>query len=950
MPERTIPISSVALRDTVLRYQFQEDAQSRRIRGWGAYDVMAELVGEMAEWVAGSAAEDYKGMIPSWWHSGATRLEPSVLFASDPVNAIIPAMWHDYTQRFDLTAFDLTDPSPPYGNFGDFKDNWCDYVTDFNGASVNIMFNSVPPLLGGTIGYTGMRSRFALPQNPMFAINLWRGAPGQDVTTANRREMKTGIRFGIQTQGLIDKYDKQMDSWERKIEIWVQLPYDGHIRVWWRAMSGGTTGWEAMQGEERTIDWAGSVATGGKMPNAQYATIYIGCIRGGIAVSTDRFNNSIAYFTFPDVQMRGTRQLQPVERKDGGPMPVVPQGFMELEHNAGMWAFSFFPLTALDADGNFAKLWGPLHDAGYSRGYTTGTPPNEVFYPYHNAEEKIYQGRVAGKRQPRVIDTEDDDYRDPNDKTVDATIEVSEASANPDFANRATDATKTDREWHALFRPAEWQYTYNHRYAQCSMQRYQAVGEDPLGLRVAFNTHVPPELYAVNSAEWPLLETVSSPAETNISHLVHSITYAAPLDEAQARCDIVLDNTMAELRELRLQGAREIVVGLGYELDDDSTEMTNLITGVVREPVAEESVLSSATLTIQAPDFVTLLNRNVADGRLPSFDGWHVWKVFWFLLRRAGFDDSEMGVIVTDGHFTIDMTDVTQGLEDTRKYLSVGPPEENLAQPDAEVPLRSYLANLAEYNYDGILWMSPDGIVTTSCRHCRRRRDGSQDPSHNTHPARHTDDDGPNSFGCQAYDDVRAPTVPGIDHELYSPASELVSAGVPFFGQEILSIRVWNTQMDRRRFANRVQVTVPLWISATGFSRRQRGATARPISAVREDKASITDPLATNYAHGEVMYNHRGEPWLVGQADVNRRTRELLARFSNTTEFIEVELPFNPQIAKGHVFRVHGGDISLDVRDHVYRVLFVDHRLPSPGTARCRTHIGGVYLRTEIAA
>jgi len=137
-------------------------------------------------------------------------------------------------------------------------------------------------------------------------------------------------------------------------------------------------------------------------------------------------------------------------------------------------------------------------------------------------------------------------------------------------------------------------------------------------------------------------------------------------------------------------------------------------------------------------------------------------------------------------------------------------------------------------------------------------------------------------------------------------------------------------------------------LSGNSLTRRSRGEQAQPLTAIAEDVDSISDPMAVNYAHGEALYS-REEPMIANQAALNLMARRDLARLSSTNEYIEIELPLNAEAQKGMVIRVNGGDIS-DVRDHVFRIEYVNHTIQTQTISGSRTDIGAVYLRTEAPA
>lgn len=957
MPERKTPISRIRLRSQVARWAHQvatpvppePTPDKRRYRGWGQKDVLANLVGEMEEYIAPSgSSEGYKGMIPEHWQILDTRtgqykkVEPAVHLISDPVNAMIVTPWIDNSQRLDLTAFEP---------IGDYQGYWNDYVRDFEGIAVTAMIRATPPLLSGAIGYTGLQSLFALSRNPIFAVRLWRGLPGATISADARRHLRTEITFGLLSSALQSELEETHGH-----SVSIQIPYDGRIKVLYKHLAQTGNDWKPMLGKTRGLNW-GSTTTPQGMPNAQFATIWIGCFRSGIVISSDRFQDDLMYLQFPIstapwedpllVSASETDLMFSGAQVDGV-VHDVPAGHLQARHNAGMWFFSLLPLLSY-AGTDTAKLWGPLHDARYPLRDSGGSIVLDT-------EELVLQAQRRHKIQPPGAYNPGIYNADEN---LEGRVLVTDVTGTTDATSRAQATRTMKREWRAEYQPTKWAHRFQRQYGAARnlpMQQYQTLGDDPLTAEAGygtFRTHVTPELYTVNKGEFARLVSVDTPIETDVHHLAPSVGFAIAPDAHGAECQMVLDNTQAEVRELRDQGSREITVELGYELDDNTTEYSRVLTGLILDSVASESALAMATVVPRVLDFQSVLARATADGMLPCFDGWAVWRVFQFILRRAGFSDNEMGIgLDAGGNLVPDMTNVTQGIEDTNAYLSVGPPEKSLWLFAPNTPLATVLRNVAEYDYDATYWWSPTGVLTKGCRYCRRRRDGRVGqavPSDPQHPQRHVEPAGSNSSGCIAHDIVRSGDAQGIDHELYSVVSDLASGGVSYVGPEILSFQVENVRAwgQARGFANRIQVTAPNRSSANVLYRRQRNASADVVTAIIDDPGgSIDDPLVGTYAHGEVI-DHVYDERLMHEADAVRKARELLARRASTTEYIELELPCNPQIAIGEVFRVHGGDIGTNVRNHVYRVTYVEHDMPSQNPIDCRTRLGGIYLRTE---
>ncbi len=971
MAVRDAPISRVQLRSQVARY-------TRTTRGWGAYDIMSELSGEMEETligVAGAAWGQYKGMWASWWPIDGNIDEPGVHLISDPVNAMIVTPRVDNSQRLDLTAFDIE---------GDFTDNWCDYLRDFDGNAVMGMFNAAPPLISGTVGYTRLKSRFILPRDPMFAIRLWRSMPAENITAEGRYQMSTQIQFGMVEEQ--PSADRPQFAEEPGYEVLIKIPYEREPEIWYRHLTHTGNTWRIMPGKTRRLQWA-STPTPRNMPNAQFTTLWIGAFRNGIVLSGDKFQDNFTYVEFPihaepiDDQHQIYKNIAARRwngREVDGQIHHVSSGKVQVGHNGGMYFVQFLPLQTAQhtTDGDGVEtilshhLIGPLHNAGYAK------PGAEYTM---EPEELVMQARKRHKPQPRG--TENPAFmNDPTKYNQEAKIllvDLSQSLApdpgDPDSGDwfhqynlRATRDTSGEpprihlREWMAQFGPTRWAYQFVRAYRNNGMQKYKVLADeddvntDPVGL-TTFYTHLTPELYAVNVAEFPRIVENLSPGTERLDHLAPSIGYSFPPDAHGAECRTTFDNLKGEVRELPLRGSNEVTIELGYHYDDDTVEYTQVLTGILRDHRAHEAALTNPVIVPRIPDFMEILAQTGSDGLTPCFDGWPVWRVFQWVLRRCGFHDSEMGIVQdAQGHFSVDMTDVTKGIEETEGYTTIGHPEEPLWRPARNADWISFLNEVARHDFDADFWFDPDGTFTKGCRYCRRRRDGSADPDISNdplgaNPSRHVETIGPNSTGCVAYDKVRVGDSVGIDYDLYTKGSDLITAGVPLFESEIASIEVHRYVGDRKRFANSVVIQAPDRTSTNTLAKRRRGEQAQPLTAIAEDRDSISNPLAENFAHGEATFS-RDEEMAVNQGTINLMARRDLARLSATNKYIEVELlSLNQAVKKGMVFRINGGDMS-SVDNDVFRVEYVEHAIPTQTIRDSHTRFGGVYLRTEVPA
>ncbi len=176
---------------------------------------------------------------------------------------------------------------------------------------------------------TGIQSNFRLPTNPIFAVSLYRAHVAHDHDWAG--PPYTEVHFSVGATG------------EGAAREWaIAIPY-GEPMLLLRHDQGR---WAKVAESDAGL----YVPSLSGMARGQSATLWIGTIRGHIAISTDGFVSQI-----------WTHRLPPDE--------VVASGKVGLWHNAGQWAVAFCPIVM-----HGSEIHGPPISAGYDTGDCAAEP------------------------------------------------------------------------------------------------------------------------------------------------------------------------------------------------------------------------------------------------------------------------------------------------------------------------------------------------------------------------------------------------------------------------------------------------------------------------------------------------------------------------------------------------------------------------------------------------
>ncbi len=176
---------------------------------------------------------------------------------------------------------------------------------------------------------TGIQSNFRLPTNPIFAVSLYRAHVAHDHDWAG--PPYTEVHFSVGATG-----DGAAREWAIAIPYGEPMLLLRHDQGRWAKVAESDAGLY--------------VPSLSGMARGQSATLWIGTIRGHIAISTDGFVSQI-----------WTHRLPPDE--------VVASGKVGLWHNAGQWAVAFCPIVM-----HGSEIHGPPISAGYDTGDCAAEP------------------------------------------------------------------------------------------------------------------------------------------------------------------------------------------------------------------------------------------------------------------------------------------------------------------------------------------------------------------------------------------------------------------------------------------------------------------------------------------------------------------------------------------------------------------------------------------------
>jgi len=545
------------------------------------------------------------------------------------------------------------------------------------------------------------------------------------------------------------------------------------------------------------------------MARGQRVFLWFAVIRGHIVISTDGFVDHL--WTYP---LRGG--------SSGASGELIHSGKVSLWHNAGQWMFSCYPIA--------------MH------GCLIQSPPFSAAYDTCDCGGEL----ILNYRRLPVID---DDFNPLHQVAVrDNTAEVSGLEPH-------------QRTWQAELTP--------------HLHTCYDVGTDPdTGASVDFHTAVSPELYSVQIGQFPELQTGAAPTSEDLTSKVISVTgrqrnSGIATTGSAAHYRLALDNqdgSLADIREYRRLGLK-----LGWHLDDDSDDLSQVASGYLVEPRLDIAPGGESLLHVELLDPMIRLRDERADGRSPVFDDWSVKAVFQWVLDRCGLHRCE------------------QNLEDTGTCLSMGSPEQPLWVVEPGRPWIDFLQQVAGFDHGAAVFFDENGCFVKACPHCRRLRTAEDVLTH----------DGTEAGSCEST----------VTWELYTRST---AAPDPTQPGEILRLSRLRESLAGADYRNYVMVA--------GL-----GASGHPVRSVAYDAESLYDPTSTRYVGWRKMevYEVRG---ICTQAQANQLAAELMQQLAPEPEHIALVTPLEADLGIGQVLRINGGEMA-GVNAGKYRICEVEHRV-----------------------
>ena len=537
MAARAYPISQVTLYEA--RRQFV-----RKYDGFAHNELLADLYRRGELTISPLAGGQWPYLL-----RGAA-VPGSMLVEAGGLNALIARPHLDTSQAIGL------------GHFRPLSGKWLAMPGLGLGAEVKLyQYDGAPNLP------TGIESNFSLPANPIFAVSLYRAqtAPGHNWSDPPYTEIHWSVG-GSAPPGAAQEWA-------------LAIPY-GEPMLLLRYANGA---WQKVADSDAGLDMP--VFEG--MARGRRVFLWFAVIRGHLVISTDGFVDHV--WIYP---LAGTGGL-PADA-------LVPGGKVSLWHNAGQWAFSFYPIAMCGC-----RIQSPPFAAGYDTRDCTG----ELLLNY------------------RHLPVIDDEFNILQQVSVrDNTEEMS--GLQPDR-----------RTWEAELAP----YLFSQ----------DNVGTDPeSGEPVSFHTAVSPQLYSVQIGQYAELHSGDEPAAEDLTARVISISGQHPPTASgiAARYGISLDNQDGAL--VGVPEYRQVAVALGWRLKDGQNDLAAVVRGYGTTPELDIAPGGQSQLHLELLDPMIRLRDEKADGRTPVFDGWSVRAVCEWVLDRCGLDRSEQDLEDTGVHLS----------------------------------------------------------------------------------------------------------------------------------------------------------------------------------------------------------------------------------------------------------------------------------------------------------
>lgn len=802
----------------------------------------------------------------------------------------------------------------------------------------------------------GVESRFRLPAFPVFCFGLWREEYVAPEIWSSTVEYGEGARvfYGTKIYLSLESGNTNNNpaatlgsSWEdagsrdytvgtrvtfsisgsespMDFAYQLTIPMIGEMKLYHKHEDLTNGKWQQLRkidgNVEAASDTVGQWASG---QDVKLGLIWVGWFGNMIAVSTDGFGGSTAFFSVQTSEP-GMKQVgQLVDDEDpthvtaiwdafpcGGTLPscVSP---VRIEHTGGKWEFCWVPIYCADSGLLYSAVQRTPYDLDEHIDELTAVEKEPMFLIYQTLGYMVPGGWDAG-----AGDTLDN----PTIGRQMLTTEETRAYKEGIYGGYG-DTSRWGFDYKLQINRGHWSSTITGDYAWSGNviaypNRFASGGTyhhdtTPVVLRV---DHLLDTIIEENAER-----TYVDIADANIKSVKYERGEPGGSASVGVEGFISAAGTHAPLKSFiddsETQGIREVVLST-YTVDGAGTPATNLITpgfgGLTYGPeVAIQGGKVSASF--QANDFLNEAMSVVLEGTIPPFDWWPVRDVVNWLLDYVGIGENQRKSTV----YNYDVVDDwgfrnATTIEDLGTSLNGNTPQEPLWVGEVGRPAMDLLAEVCLYDFGAGLWCQ-NGAVWKGCPYCRAIRTGTgypfNAPSVDSAATLYTNHiTGPTSAGCLAYDKVYAAALNdvaemtiadadnGIHYRFVTNQSELAQ-NVPMYN-ELLSIR--NVAADlKQEFYNSVEV---------------RGASTvnpnQPIIMHKTDWPSVRGIAPAGSYDGFLLgYKKQLKLQYEWIKDTTIARWVLNSRYYNARRYrryVDVTVPYFPDMSIGQVFSVHG--------------------------------------------
>jgi hypothetical protein len=804
----------------------------------------------------------------------------------------------------------------------------------------------------------GLESRFRLPEFPVFCFGLWREDYVPPTTWLSGVSYGTGDRVFYSSESHPNRVYRSLASenlnqippnalnewWEDAgstnyvagtfvtfcisgpdspddFKYQLYIPYIGEMKLYHKNSNTTNGNWQQLRKIDGNVEASGD--TVGQWEGGQeikQGLIWVGWFGNMIAVSTDGFGGSTAYFSVqvsePGMVMVGetvddddptqvTRNYEFFPCGDTLPTCSSP---VRIEHTGGKWEFCWVPVYCAD----IGMLYSPMQRTPYdTNDHTASSVP----------EAKTYQ--TIGHRVIGGWDTGEGDVRLDGGVSTQMLSDLETRAYREMIYGGYGASLRFGYDYKLVLERGHWSSSITGDYEWAD--NILAYPNRTVG---AYHHDITPVVLRVD--HW--LDTVINENTTRtyvdiVPENIKSVRYerGEPGGNAAVGVEgfISAAGTPAPLKSFidntATQGTREVTIS-PVTVYGGSTENANVYTpgfgGMTYGP--EVSIQGGkVSAAFQASDFLNEAMSVVLEGTIPPFDWWPVRDVVEWLLDYVGIGANQRKSSVYNyinggvgGDWQYRASNST--IEDLGTCLNGNTPGDPLWVGEVGRPAMDLLAEVCLYDWGAGLWCQ-NGAIWKGCPFCRAIRTSNGYPY--DQPA--VDDSatnftahlkGPTSDGCIAYDKVLAAKMNVVAGEVVADATngihyqfvmnQATLGNVAPFSNELLSIR--NVAMDiKQEFYNSVQV---------------RGASTlnpnQPIVIEKTDWPSVRGIAPAGTYDGYLLGYKKQLKLQYEWIKDNTVARWVLnSRYYNARRYrryVDITCPYFPDMSIGQVFSVTG--------------------------------------------